>query len=53
MKKTVVEISDKDIFTGLVVMGDDACLRGRGFESQYQILDGHFFTLISCKKIIV
>ena len=25
---------------GLVVRGDDSCLRGRGFESQCFILDG-------------
>ena len=30
---------------GLVVMGGDSHLRGHGFESQYQILDGHYFTL--------
>ena len=29
---------------GLVVMGDDSCLRGHGFESRHRILDGHFFT---------
>ena len=27
---------------GLVVLGDDSCLRGREFESQRLILDGHF-----------
>ena len=27
---------------GLEVMGDDSCSRGRGFESQCRILDGHF-----------
>ena len=26
---------------GLVVMGDDSCSRGCGFESQCHILDGH------------
>ena len=26
---------------GLVVMGDDSCLRGCGFESRRTILDGH------------
>ena len=26
---------------GLVVMGDDSCLRGHGFESRRRILDGH------------
>ena len=38
---------------GLVVMGDDSCLKGRGFESWRHILDGHFFTLICCKNCIV
>ena len=27
---------------GLVVMGDDSCLSGRGFESRRRLLDGHF-----------
>ena len=35
---------------GLVVMGDDSCLRGCVFESRCHIPDGHFFTLI-CVKI--
>ena len=26
---------------GLVVMGDDSCLRGRGFKSRPRILDGY------------
>ena len=26
---------------GLVVMGDDSCSRGRGFESWHRILDVH------------
>ena len=26
---------------GLVVMGDDSCSKGHGFESQRRILDGH------------
>ena len=25
----------------LVVMGDESCLRGRGFEFRHHILDGH------------
>ena len=33
----------------LLVMGGDSCSKGRGFESQHCILDGHFFTLICCK----
>ena len=36
----------------LVVMGDDSCLKGRGFESRRRILDGHFFTLISCENCL-
>ena len=27
---------------GQVVMGGDSCSKGRGFESQHCILDGHF-----------
>ena len=27
---------------GLVVIGGDSCSKGRGFESQHYILDGHF-----------
>ena len=40
---------------GLVVMGDDSSLRGRGFKSRRRILDGHhiFFTFICCKNYIV
>ena len=39
---------------GLVVMGDDSCLRGRGFESLRHILDVHKkFTLICYKNCIV
>ena len=37
---------------GLVVIGDDSCLTGHGFESLCHILDGHFFTLICCKTCI-
>ena len=33
-----------------MVMGDNSCSKGRGFESRRQILDGMtFFTLICCK----
>ena len=35
---------------GLVVMGRDSRSKGSGFESQYRILDGHFFTYICCKN---
>ena len=34
-------------------MGDDSSSRGHGFKSQCHILDGHLFTLISCKNCIV
>ena len=27
--------------TGLVVMGDNSCSKGRGFKSRRHILDGH------------
>ena len=36
-----------------MVMGGDSRSKGRGFESQRRILDGHFFTLICCKNCIV
>ena len=32
----------KDGSPCLVVMGDDSCSKGRGFESQCLVLDGHF-----------
>ena len=35
---------------GLMVMGGDSCSKGREFESQHRILDGHFFTFICCKN---
>ena len=35
---------------GLVVMGRGSHSKGRGFESRYHILDGHFFTYICCKN---
>ena len=35
---------------GLVVMGRDSHLKGRGFESPNRILDGHFFTYVCCKN---
>ena len=34
-------------------MGDDSCSKGCVFESRLHILDGHFFTLICCKKYCV
>ena len=37
---------------GLVVMGDDSCSRGHGFESQHQILDGHFSHLFVVKIVL-
>ena len=38
---------------GLVVMGGDSCSKGRGFESQCNILDRHFFTLTCCKFLLM
>ena len=37
----------------LVVKGGGLCLKGCGFESRRHRLEGHFFALICCKKIIV
>ena len=39
--------------TGLVVMGQVSCSEGRGIESRHLILDGHFFTDICCKIVLV
>ena len=38
---------------GLVVMEGDSHFEGRAFESQCGILDGHFFTLICCKIVLM
>ena len=38
--------------TGQVVMRGDSRPRGHGFESQHQILDGHFFTYIVVKIVM-
>ena len=37
-----------------MAMGDDSCLKGRGFESLHRILDGHLdiFFLICCKIVL-
>ena len=35
---------------GLVVMGRDSSSKGRGFEYQHPILDGHFFGYNCCKN---
>ena len=32
-----------------MVMGDDSCSKGSGFESRRRILDGHFFTFVCCE----
>ena len=34
-------------------MGGDLCPEGCGFESQHCILDGHYFTFVCCKKIVM
>ena len=36
---------------GLVVMGDDSCSRGRGFESRHRITDGHDIVCFKRPKI--
>ena len=38
--------------TGLVVIGGDSCFEGRGFESQHQIVDGHFSHLFVVKTVM-
>ena len=38
---------------GLVVKGGDSCSKGRGFESWHRILEGHFFTYICCKNVML
>ena len=39
---------------GLVVMGGDSCSKGRGFESQRRILDGHYiYSHIFVVKIVM
>ena len=34
-----------------MVMGDDSHSKDLGLKSQFHILNGHFFTLICCKKL--
>ena len=36
-----------------MVMAGDSCSKGRGFKSQHHILDGHFFTFICCKIVML
>ena len=38
---------------GLVVMGDDSCLRGCGFESQRHVLDGYFSHMFVVKIVLL
>ena len=38
---------------GLVVMGDDSCSKGCGFESGRRILDGMTFFTFICNKICI
>ena len=38
---------------GLVVMGGDLCYKGREFESQHYILDGHFAHLFVVRIIML
>ena len=32
-------------------MGDDSCLKGRGFESRHRILDGHLNSCKNCNEV--
>ena len=38
---------------GLVVMGGGSWSKGREFESQYRMLDGHFFTYLFIVKFVM
>ena len=42
LKLVTLECQDGVGSPGLVIMGGDICSEGRGFKSQYLILDGHF-----------
>ena len=33
-----------------MVMAEGSCSKGRGFESQGHMVDGHFFTFVCCKN---
>ena len=49
-----VKVNAKGGSPGLVVMEDNSCLRGCGFESQpINWMDMIFFPLICCKNCIV
>ena len=45
-------VKNKHACVGLVIMRGDLHSRGLGLESQYRILDGHFFTLYYCKNFV-
>ena len=34
-----------------MVMGDDSCLKGRGYESRHRILDGHLNSCKNCNEV--
>ena len=51
-KTKVIRSASSGGSPGLVVMGDDSCSTGRGFEFQHRILNGHFVTLIYCKIVL-
>ena len=36
-----------------MVMGGGSCFEGRGFESQYHILDGHFSHIFVVKNVMI
>ena len=37
----------------MVIGGGDSCSKGREFESQDRILDGHFFTYLFVVKFVM
>ena len=51
----IVRAAKKSLFglgsPGLVVMGGDSFSKGREFESQCHILDGHIFTYVFVVKL--
>ena len=38
---------------GLVVIRGDSCSKGRGFEIQHHILDGHFLHIFVVKNVMM
>ena len=51
--RSFITLSTEGGSPGLVVMVDDSCSEGHGFESWHHILDGHFFTYIYVKIVML